>query len=125
MLARHGRRLLNLLDDTPVVPGDRRPRFEHAHQAHQILTDAEEDLHYWRPSLEPVPTAAARLGTNAVPSEAATSVVGQEEYPTNRPVENRHAAGDTGLLESVERRDAPGSYIEAPTEPAVGHHQQV
>jgi hypothetical protein len=37
ILARHGRRLLNLLDDTPVVPGDARPAFEHADQARQIL----------------------------------------------------------------------------------------
>ena len=52
MLARHGRRVLNLLDDTPVVPGDTRPVFEHAHQARQVLTDAEEDLRDWTSNLE-------------------------------------------------------------------------
>ena len=82
MLARHGRRLLNLLDDTPVVPGDTRPAFEHAHQARQVLNDAEEDLRDWAPTLEPVHSAATEMGSNLMPAQAgtaATSVSGQEE----------------------------------------------
>ena len=82
MLARHGRRLLNLLDDTPVVPGDTRPAFEHAHQARQVLNDAEEDLRDWAPNLEPIHSAAAEMGSNLMPAQAgtaATSVSGQEE----------------------------------------------
>lgn len=82
MLARHGRRLLNLLDDTPVVPGDTRPAFEHAHQARQVLNDAEEDLRDWTSNLEPVHSAATEMGSNLMPAQAgtaATSVSGQEE----------------------------------------------
>ena len=82
MLARHGRRLLNLLDDTPVVPGDTRPAFEHAHQARQVLNDAEEDLRDWAPNLEPIHSAATEMGSNLMPAQAgtaATSVSGQEE----------------------------------------------
>ena len=82
MLARHGRRLLNLLDDTPVVPGDTRPAFEHAHQARQVLNDAEEDLRDWVPNLEPIHSAATEMGSNLMPAQAgtaATSVSGQEE----------------------------------------------
>jgi hypothetical protein len=48
ILARHGLRLLQLLDDTPVVPGNTRPRYENASQARQILNDAEDDLKDWR-----------------------------------------------------------------------------
>ncbi|KAK4447624.1 Eisosome component PIL1/LSP1 [Podospora aff. communis PSN243] len=48
ILARHGLRLLQLLDDTPVVPGNARPRYENASQARQILNDAEDDLKDWR-----------------------------------------------------------------------------
>ena len=84
MLARHGRRLLNLLDDTPVVPGDTRPAFEHAHQARQVLNDAEEDLRDWAPNLEPVHSTATEMGSNLMPAQAgtaATSVSGQEEEP--------------------------------------------
>lgn len=77
LLARHGRRLLNLLDDTPVVPGDTRPAFEHGHQARQVLNDAEEDLREWAPSLEPVPSAATDLGTNLMPTSPQSQGVGQ------------------------------------------------
>ncbi|KAK4191731.1 putative sphingolipid long chain base-responsive protein [Podospora australis] len=48
ILAKHGLRLLQLLDDTPVVPGDTRPAYAHASQARQILNDAEDDLRDWR-----------------------------------------------------------------------------
>ncbi|KAG9254989.1 Eisosome component PIL1-domain-containing protein [Emericellopsis atlantica] len=49
ILAKHGRRLLNLLDDTPVVPGDTRTEYEYAGEARQVLNDVEDDLRDWRP----------------------------------------------------------------------------
>lgn len=52
ILAKHGRRLLNLLDDTPVVPGDTRAAYSHGAQARQILNDAEDDLRDWQPEPE-------------------------------------------------------------------------
>lgn len=67
ILARHARRLLNLLDDTPVVPGDARPAFEHANQARQILLDAEEDLRDWQPDYEPI-TSDGATEANLLPS---------------------------------------------------------
>lgn len=72
ILARHGRRLLNLLDDTPVVPGDTRPAFDHSSEARQVLNDAEEDLREWQPKLEPINSAAAGLGSNLMPSSTGT-----------------------------------------------------
>merc|ERR1711977_629337 len=70
ILARHGRRLLNLLDDTPVIPGDVRPAYEHAGQARQILNDAEDDLKDWQPELEDVPSQAGNLEGNLMPRSA-------------------------------------------------------
>jgi hypothetical protein len=55
ILAKHGRRLLSLLDDSPVVPGDTRPEYPHAQQARQILNDAEDDLREWQPESEDYP----------------------------------------------------------------------
>jgi hypothetical protein len=52
ILAKHGRRLLHLLDDTPIVPGDARAHYGHGAQARQILNDAEDDLRDWRPEEE-------------------------------------------------------------------------
>ena len=115
MLARHGRRLLNLLDDTPVVPGDTRPAFEHASQARQVLNDAEDDLREWTPNLEPIPSSAGEMGTNLMPAQAgsvATSTTGgQEEEPQ-------------ALLEaSPEQRDASGSSTVAQAEPTSIYQQ--
>lgn len=52
ILAKHGNRLLELLDDTPVVPGDARPVYEHAAQARQVLNDCEDDLRDWQHEVE-------------------------------------------------------------------------
>jgi len=112
MLARHGRRILNLLDDTPVVPGDTRPAFEHAHQARQVLNDAEEDLREWTPNLEPVPSAATEMGVNLMPAQAstaATSVSGQEEEPLG--LTGGHT---TGQLEHSSRNLIGGSSVAQP-----------
>jgi hypothetical protein len=68
ILARHGRRILTLLDDTPVVPGDVRPAYEHTNQARQILNDAEDDLKDWTPDLEDVPSHAD-LEPNLMPTQ--------------------------------------------------------
>ncbi|KAN0121696.1 Eisosome component PIL1 domain containing protein [Hyaloscypha variabilis] len=96
ILARHGRRLLNLLDDTPVVPGDIRPAYEHTNQARQILNDAEDDLKDWQPELEDVPSSA-ELNNNLMPSSASQrhpnvegSVTGGESVVNH----DHHVAGE-------------------------------
>ena len=123
MLARHGRRLLNLLDDTPIVPGDTRGPFEHGHQARQILNDAEEDLRDWTPRLEPIPSAATEMGVNLMPASAAstaTSVSGHDKSPASP----RGVAGsEQGLLQAAERRDFSGDSTVAQPE-SVATYQQ-
>jgi hypothetical protein len=115
ILARHGRRLLNLLDDTPVVPGDIRPAYEHVNQARQILNDAEDDLKDWQPELEDVPSNAA-LNDSLLPSSASQrqttadgSVAGEESV-----VHHDHVAG-----EDLER-NADGSRISSGTSVTTG-----
>ena len=139
MLARHGRRLLNLLDDTPVVPGDTRPAFEHAAQARQILNDAEEDLRDWQPNLEPIHSTAGNMGANLMPAAAATtgasSAVGHNEGSVQGgelPVESSVTggghytnesqfiggesitSGGAGHITSGEESLPPGVHYEAP-----------
>jgi len=72
ILAKHSRRLLSLLDDTPVVPGDTRPTYDLEREGRQILADAEEDLRSWTLQLEEVPTSA-HLDANAMPSASAVA----------------------------------------------------
>ena len=120
MLARHGRRLLTLLDDTPVVPGDSRPPFEHGHQARQVLNDAEEDLREWTPNLEPIPSSATEMTSNLMPAQAgtaATSVSVQSEELS------RLEGSTAGQLESPSR-DISGSSTVAQPEPSASYQQQ-
>jgi hypothetical protein len=49
ILAKHGRRLLELLDDSAVAPGDARVPYENGAQARQVLNDAEDNLKDWQP----------------------------------------------------------------------------
>src|SRR5271167_2430601 len=49
ILAKHTRRLLELLDDTPVVPGAARAAYDNENAAKEVLLDAEEDLGKWKP----------------------------------------------------------------------------
>lgn len=114
MLARHGRRILNLLDDTPVVPGDTRPAFEHGAQARQVLNDAEDDLREWTPNLEPIPSNATEMGTNLMPASSA-SVSGTE-------VEGSVAGSTQGMLESApEHGTVGGSSVAGHAEPASSY----
>lgn len=130
LLARHGRRLLNLLDDTPVVPGDVRPPFEHLHQARQVLNDAEEDLREWTPHLDPVHSSAKNLGHNLMPATApgpgqygdgtttvgAHSVAGTEDYSRNPT----NAGSVIGQGNDYGERDYSRNHPETPT--AVGNN---
>lgn len=113
MLARHGRRLVNLLDDSPVVPGDTRPAFEHGAQARLVLNDAEEDLRAWAPNLEPITSSATEMGSNLMPHQAsavATSDAG--EALTNTTEGSTVAAPET-----FGQRDISGSSTTAQADP--------
>ena len=122
ILARHGRRLLTLLDDTPVVPGDIRPAFEHTNQARQVLNDAEDDLKDWQPELEDVPTNAS-LENNLMPrssSQRGTTVDGSiagDSVIQNEPRGNetsRVSSGSsvtTGHAQTYPQSDAPTSQV--------------
>jgi hypothetical protein len=70
VLAQQARRLINLLDDTPLVPGEERvaPGREYEEEAREVLNDAERALRGWTKSVDPIHSNAGSLGTNAVPS---------------------------------------------------------
>ncbi|KAH7064709.1 Eisosome component PIL1-domain-containing protein [Macrophomina phaseolina] len=73
LLAKHARRVLNLLDDSPIVPGEAHPPYPHEAAGRDILNDAEDELRAWQPRYEPITSNAANLGAGAMP---ASSVVG-------------------------------------------------
>lgn len=129
ILARHGLRLLQLLDDTPVVPGDARVPFADAAQARQILNDAEDDLRDWRleSSLASFPrdqqdeiSGANRnhqAAESTAPSSPAQTVV---ETRTRSSTLERNGAGGGGGTAAA--NNAKGAAIQgtAPTPAEVG-----
>ena len=107
------------------MPGDTRPAFEHAHQARQVLNDAEEDLREWTPSLEPVSSAASDLGPNLMPSSP--QQVGQVE--AGSPVQQRISGGEEGTsnagqLASPDSRDVSASSTIVQPELSTGYQRQ-
>jgi hypothetical protein len=84
ILAKHARRLLNLVDDTPIVPGDVHPPFAEIESARQVLTDAEDDLRRYQLNVEPIHSNAGNLGVGAMPGATTgatgTSVVDSTAY---------------------------------------------
>lgn len=90
LLAQQARRLVSLLDDTPTVPGEDRPAYLHAETGREILNDAEAALRGWHSSVEPIPSSAGSLGTNAM----ATHTI---------PDRTEHHASDAQRVEAMER----------------------
>ncbi|AEO53867.1 hypothetical protein MYCTH_2313564 [Thermothelomyces thermophilus ATCC 42464] len=103
ILARHGLRLLQLLNDTPVVPGDVRPPYTHAAQARQVLNDAEDDLREWRLDtgfLGDDGTVDVESGGHAMPS--AEEKGKQKETP-----QEQQKLADPGGVAETNRENVP------------------
>lgn len=58
---------MNLVDDTPVVPGDLHPPFAGTEEARQVLNDAEDDLRNYELDVEPISSNSGNLGVGAMP----------------------------------------------------------
>lgn len=108
ILARQGRRLLNLLDDTPVVPGDVRQPFANVNEARAILNEAEAELQSWHPNLEPVHTNAGALGANLMPHED-TMTMASSAPPSEVGV---HQATTVGTTHHSTALESPSNPIE-------------
>jgi hypothetical protein len=97
ILAKHARRLLNLVDDTPIVPGDTHPAFAETEAARVVLNDAESDLQGYRLDVEPVTSNSGHLGVGAMPGSipAGESVAGQTSA-IDQTFSSRTASGEEG-----------------------------
>jgi hypothetical protein len=80
ILARQGRRLLSLLGDMAVVPGEPRPVYENEEHARQVLEEAERELKAWQPRLEPITSGGAREETTAHDSGVEGDASSEQEY---------------------------------------------
>lgn len=92
-MARQARRLINLVDDTPIVPGTPHPAFDGNEKARLILNDTEEELKNWRATYEPIKSSAGSMGVGGMPAlpdqqgvqtnTTQTSVTGTEATTTS------------------------------------------
>ncbi|KAK5725573.1 hypothetical protein LTR15_003762 [Elasticomyces elasticus] len=106
MLAQQARRLVNLLDDTPTVPGEERPPFENSEAAREVLNDAEAGLRNYSPSIEPIHSSAGRMGANAMPHN-----IEQE-------------ASQQQVLQQAEERVHGGNIVQSPQQETATHVSQ-
>jgi len=112
LLAKQARRLVNLLDDTPIVPGDVHAPFENIDAARQVLNDAEDELRAWSPSIEPIHSTAGNLGAGAMPgSHSIASGNGgyEQDLQDTHPAYREKAARSRST--SGERRITSGTSI--------------
>jgi hypothetical protein len=114
ILAKYGRRLLNYLDDTPVVPGDAHQPFAHTHDARQVLSDAEQELQMWQPNLEPVRMHGG-LGANLMPNEETSTVAGTSEAGTEMPHGHPTESGASQEAPTLHQKAGGGEHLEAAT----------
>ncbi|KAF2759901.1 hypothetical protein EJ05DRAFT_509582 [Pseudovirgaria hyperparasitica] len=77
ILAKQARRLINVLDDTPIVPGDVHPTFDGNDAVRQILNDAEDELRSWQPTAEPIHSQSGVLNSG-MPGTTTTQGQGLE-----------------------------------------------
>ncbi|GFF22623.1 sphingolipid long chain base-responsive protein PIL1 [Aspergillus udagawae] len=103
LLARHARRLLNHLDDTPIVPGDSRHPYEHADAAKQILEAAENDLKAWESTVEPIHTSAGE-----------TTGAGRDQEAQGEPVAGTGLTGAAGNGNETGTDDATSAKQDQP-----------
>jgi hypothetical protein len=110
ILAKQARLVLNLLDDTPIVPGEERQPFEHGDQLQQTMSDAETQLRAWERHVSPIHSAAGSLGKNAMPtSETLESPSSATMTAAQQRVEDRERAQEEGRETEVSQPPYPTS----------------
>ncbi|KGO71574.1 hypothetical protein PITC_044510 [Penicillium italicum] len=117
ILARHARRLLNYIDDTPVVPGDARQAYDHEPLARQILEDAENDLRGWEPSVEPITAATGRespVNAHGVNGHNSASVNGLDDVSERQSDVLDNASVTEGFTEPVGSGALPAKMVVEP-----------
>lgn len=95
ILAKHARRLLTLVDDTPIVPGDVHPSFGEVEAARQVLTDAEDDLRNYELHVDPIPSYSGNLGVGAMPGSATSASAPEQTTFTGTGTERSYDALDS------------------------------
>jgi hypothetical protein len=105
LLAKQSQRILALLDDTPIVPGEAPRPFTGAEQCRAILNDAEAELREWTPSWEPHAASLATHQDHDPYLDATTEQVGGSSHHGGVSYAESNAAtvGDHGAAGAEQR----------------------
>lgn len=124
ILAKHARRLINLVDDTPVVPGDVHPPFAGGENARQVLNDAEDDLRNYELHVEPITSNAGSLGVGAI-GGAQAGGASAAPVQTSPQYQDTVGTSESGYAESSVQGTDVGSQPPYPVSEAERlEHQQ-
>nr|POF27661.1 putative sphingolipid long chain base-responsive protein pil1 [Quercus suber] len=119
LLANHARELISLLDDTPIVPGEERVAFANTEAAREVLNDAEQSLKSWTPSVTPIVSSAAKIGTNAMP----TGVEQQQAEQVALETAQERVEGTVQPAPAVPTHAAEPQTVSSPPYPVVGEER--
>ncbi|EME42264.1 hypothetical protein DOTSEDRAFT_73184 [Dothistroma septosporum NZE10] len=116
LLAQRARHLINLLDDTPIVPGEERAAFAETENGRQILNDAESDLRAWQANVEPIRSNAGKLGGNGMAQQELPIHHAQQNIGVGNPAGAQYDSVDAHQqrVEAMERAQEEGSHVTPP-----------
>lgn len=118
LLAQQARRLINFLDDTPIVPGEERTPYTSSEHARQVLNDAEDGLRAWNSSVEPIASSKGSLASNAMPGQGRLSSASEIQPPATEGL------SDQQRVEAMERAQEEAGVAEPPY-PTHGEERDV
>lgn len=117
LLAKQAQRLIELLDDSPIVPGEAHPPFDKYEETKAVLNDAEAQLRDWQPSWKQLDTRAK------------TGADGMASLPTTPPRsatahDHDDLYSEPSVLGASSNEHASGAQ-EVPTTGANGNEESV
>jgi len=84
LIAGYGKHLLNLIDDTPVTPGEARPAYDSYDVSKQIIVDCENALSEWTLDTASV---KSRLSTRRPKKRVQQNASGADLSTQDKPLE--------------------------------------
>ncbi|KAI1812996.1 Eisosome component PIL1/LSP1 [Poronia punctata] len=100
ILAKHGQRLVDLIDDSPMTPGDLRRAYQEGNAARQVLNDAEDDLKSWERN---------NTARDVTPTQAGDETVGATRSSRVSRDAGEEAAMSGGIGETADKTAGAGN----------------
>jgi len=107
ILARQAQKLLLLIDDSPIVPGENHEPFAKTEEARQVLNDAEAELKQWAPTWHMPQQAATGPDGMPVPQSATTVGTAESDLYSDPRTEDSVVGAHSAVEAPVTHESAP------------------